>query len=131
MCIRDRLNVDPTKVYQIKLNANGAEQSLELQNGIWNVGGIAKDSTSIADWIKKVAAFKGSDFLEDASLYSTANPIKSINIKGQKSAQVNLYQNPGEGKPFVIQSSQNEGAYFRSDSAGLYQGLFEELDAIF
>ena len=125
------LNIDPVKIYQISYNANGAEQTLDLQNGNWNVGGVAKDSTTVVNWISKVAAFKGSEFQDDVSALASASPIKSINIKGQKTAQVRLYQNPGEGKPFIIHSSQNDGAYFLSDSTALFQGMFEELEAIF
>lgn len=123
--------IDPIQVNQINLNENENSYTLKLEDGEWKNETVTKDSTEVAAWIEKITKLKGAEFQNDINQLENATPIKTINLKGQNSAAINLYLNPAEGKPFVIHSSLNQTAYFQSDSTGIYKTLFVDLKDFF
>ncbi len=124
------VDLDPSQIKGIEYSNGTAVQDLAFQAGKWIKNGVEMDSTKVANWVAKISNFKGTQFLKDTELLSSAKPIKSITIKGIENTSVDLFLNPGEGKKFVIKSSSNNSAYFQSDSTGIYKSIFEDLESV-
>lgn len=128
---KELLTINKDQLKSISLKGLNGQNQLLLTEGNWNSSGTVKDSTDVADWIKGIYNLKGAEFHEDPSSIIANPPIYQLDLLGEEQVAVKIYKNSKEGKPFVVNSSQNTDSYFLSDSTGIYKKLCEDLKVIF
>lgn len=94
-------------------------------------GTIPLDSTKMASWINEMSFATGSEFIDNFD--KTSQPLHVLEIMANNQtapAAIIAYDNSSGEKPFVIHSSENEQAYFASDSSGVYSKFFKTVEEL-
>ena len=88
----------------------------------WVIDGAAADSTEMVSYLRTVSNLSNSNFIDD---YTTEgqNSLCQLTINGENIEEVTIHcYRRDDG--FVLTSSQRDGAYFSSDSTGLFSRIF-------
>ena len=88
------------------------------------------DSAKMVTWINGLTFASGSEFLDG---YSPGAPLHSMQILANNQATpvtITAYPNTNEEKPFVLHSTENNVAYFASDSTGVYSKFFKPVEEL-
>lgn len=118
----------------IGVQSNLMTNALHFLNDQWlDSEGAVLDSTKVATYISSLVNRQSNDI--DLEFNPTmATPLVSINlsdVNNSLQAAIKIYQELGTDKPFVYHSSLNPDIYFRSDSTGLFKGMWLDLVEIF
>lgn len=100
-------------------------------DGQWQINGNPLDSAKVASYLNGIRTISGTDFADDFDEIQADNyRYKTLTIKGNNILDplvVQAFQDTTKEKPFIIRSSQNQEAYFASDSTGVVQQLFKNV----
>ncbi|MCP3933145.1 MAG: DUF4340 domain-containing protein [Bacteroidetes bacterium] len=104
--------------------------------GQWSQEGqMALDSSKVENFLNALKNMQGTDFADDFDEVQSANLIyRILTLKGNNILEpitVSCYKDISREKPFVVNSSQNPDAYFESDSSGVYDRLFKNIQDFF
>ncbi len=118
------LTFDLNNIQTVEINADGQSQSLSKSiDGQWVKNQTAIDSTTASRYLTTLSNLNGREF-NDIFNPSTAQKIKTLSI-GQ--GTVEAYQDT-DGR-FILKSNENP-AYFKSDSTGIFKQVFLDFDAL-
>ena len=128
---RDRqlLNVSQGAIKGLQLTDVSGSNLLSMTSpGNWTLNGTgALDSTSMASYLSGLTNVSGNNFNDAFSPGS--NPLKSLEITSDNTiGSIKLDCFKGEDG-FIIKSSTNP-AFFSSDSSGIYQKIFGDLESV-
>ncbi len=119
------LEFEPADITTIEL----AGQSFSKTNGKWaSLEGVPLDSTKVADYLNGLKSLKCSDFADNFD--SNNSPVtnsQTLLLKGNNLIEpinITSFVTDDPTSPFVIHSSLNKDAYFKSDSAGIVSKIF-------
>ncbi len=95
---------------------------------------IPLDSALMYNLLNNIQNVSGSEFIDDFDPVQSQNLLqKSLTVNANNLIEpivIHCYADTSREKPFVIHSSQNEEAYFASDSTGVYTRLFERVNEV-
>ena len=110
-------------------NAN-QKQVITKEEGIWHYAGMeAVDSTTFANYLSSLVNAQGNEFSELKTTQGLSM-IEKITLTGNNmiaATEITAYATPDTLKPFLIASTDNPEAIFKSDSSGLYKRIFLDL----
>ena len=115
------LNFDSKKVNSFDLNEN----NFSKQENKWLENNEPADSLKVENYLKKIARINGNQFDNNFSPNGkqAVNTLK-INISDENPIELKAYVNT-TNNGFILNSSLNPNAYFKSDSSGIYKQIFE------
>lgn len=108
--------------------------TLALNNGEWWLGNSrALDSTSVDSYLNGLRNLTGDQFADDFDeMRIPALPARSLTLTGKNIDTplmiTSYYDSTRAERSFVLRSSQDPDTFFASDSTGLYNRIFQELD---
>jgi hypothetical protein len=106
------LKNDYNKWLQLKFNypADSSFQLTKSSNG-WLVNGVKADSSKTINYLRRIANFSNSNFVDDASIDQNTAPTYSIQISTSDLSftEIKAYIDTSS---YVIHSTQNPEAYF-------------------
>ena len=115
----------------IEWTGNGSsKQAISKEDGVWNYAGMeAVDSAKFKTYLTGLVNAQGNEF---SDLKSTAglSLIEKVTLTGNNMTEptvISAYAAQDTLKPFLIASSANPDAVFKSDSNGLYKKIFLDL----
>lgn len=97
----------------------------------WVANGTPVDSTKVDNYLNTLRNISGTEFADDFNVANKNNFLhKKLTLKGDNmpAIEVMAYYDASREKPFVLNSSHNPEAYFASDSTGVYQRVFKNLE---
>ena len=106
------------------------KEVITKEQGLWHYAGMeAVDSTKFSSYVDGLVNAQGNEF---SDLKNTAglNFIEKITLTGNnmtEPTEISAFSVPDTLKPFLIASSANPEAIFKSDSNGLYKRIFLDL----
>ncbi len=121
------------EINAINIKSESLSNSIIKSGNNWTDDkGSVLDSARVANYINSIPTRQSSDIeLEfDVSSASQLGAIQFSDVNNNEKAVLSIYQDEGE-KPFVYHSTLNPELYFRSDSTGLYKGLWLDLIELF
>ena len=126
---KDLLKTQKEDINQINITSNslGNLQIQKSANGWVLDGSNPLDSTAVATWINGMSFASGAEFVDG---FSPTSPIHTMQVLANNQAvpvTITAFPGDSEEKPFVIHSSENNVAYFASDSSGVYDKFFGQL----
>ena len=122
------------EITELSLNYGPNSELTPLQliknNGQWLLNNeIPLDSTKVENYINGFKNVLGSTFADDFDEVQSKQFLeKSLTVNGNnilEQVQVQCFVDTTRIEPFVLKSNQNN-AYFNSDSAGVYNKLFKD-----
>jgi hypothetical protein len=114
----------------VEWTGHSPKQVILKEDGIWNYAGMeAVDSTKFNSYLTGLVNAQGSEFSE---LKSTAGltMLEKITLTGNNMVEptvISAFATQDTLKPFLIASTVNPDAVFKSDSNGLYKKIFLDL----
>jgi len=115
----------------LEWTGNGtSKQSISKEDGVWNYAGMeAVDSTKFKNYLTGLVSAQGNEF---SDLKSTAglSLLEKVTLTGNNMTEptvISAFAAQDTLKPFLIASSANPDAVFKSDSNGLYKKIFLDL----
>ncbi len=111
-------------------DSHGQKEVISREDGAWHYAGMeAVDSTRFTDYLATLTEAQGSEFSERPS--TDGLPwLEKITLRGNnlvEPAVITAYASQDTASPFLIYSSMNPQAIFKSDSSGLYKRIFSDL----
>lgn len=123
---RDRtfIKIPQDSITQLAFNYPGDSSftASKTANAHWVIDGTEVDSTKMVSYLRTISNLSNSNFVDDFAA-SGQEPLCQLAINGDniQEVSINCYRrNDG----FVLSSSQREGAYFSSDSTGIFSRVF-------
>jgi hypothetical protein len=111
-------------------DAHQAKQAIQKDNGAWYYAGMeAVDSAAFQTYLTNLVGAQGSEFSELKSTSGLAL-LEQVKISGNNMTEptvISAFTAQDTLKPFLIASSANPDAVFKSDSNGLYKKIFLDL----
>ncbi len=114
-----------TDVERLTLTSDNDELSIEKSiSGQWiDQAAMPLDSAKTANYVNTLMLTSGTEFDDDfnSDAFSPAEKLEILLNNGQ-TVTFSVYEDEtGLQKPFILHSSDNKDAWFRSDSAGIYK----------
>jgi hypothetical protein len=112
------------------IGSNQSKQAISKEDGAWYYAGMeAVDSAKFNAYLNSLVSAQGNEFSE---LKSTAglSTLEKLTLTGNNMTGptvITAYASQDSLKPFLIASSVNPDAVFKSDSSGLYKRIFLDL----
>lgn len=109
---------------------NQQKQAISKEDGAWYYAGMeAVDSSKFSTYLNSLVGAQGNEFSE---LKSTAglSSVEKLTLTGNNMTEptvITAYASQDTLKPFLITSSVNPDAVFKSDSNGIYKRIFLDL----
>lgn len=107
-----------------------SKQAISKEDGMWHYGGMeAVDSTAFKNYLTGLANAQGSEF-SDVKSTAGLSLLEKVTLTGNNMPEptvISAYAAQDTLKPFLIASSANPDAVFKSDSNGLYKKIFLDL----
>jgi hypothetical protein len=106
------------------------KQAIQKEDGVWNYAGMeAVDSTKFKTYLAGLVSAQGNEF---SDLKSTAglSLLEKVTLTGNNMTEptvISAFAAQDTLKPFLITSSVNPDAIFKSDANGLYKKIFLDL----
>ena len=129
---RDRglLQLTPADITYFSFSSpDGTAININKTNGQWFYETTPLDSTKVANYLSNISNTSGNEFADDFDeLQSTHLLNNTLTISGNNITSpiiIKSYATDNEELPYVIQSSQNTDALFRSKLDGVYEKLFK------
>lgn len=115
------IDIPSAEISSIQLESERGTQQFRKENYWINQDGTVQDSAAMVGFVNRLARVNGSSFYDNQ--LSTSAPIKQMTVTGStgQSTVVSCYSSD-DG--FIIHSSQNPNAYFKSDSTGIFKTMF-------
>jgi len=110
--------------------ANQPKQAIQKDNGAWYYAGMeAVDSTKFKTYLTGLVNAQGAEFseLKNTNGLSLLEQVKLNGNNMTEPTVISAYAAQDTLKPFLIASSANPDAVFKSDSNGLYKKIFLDL----
>jgi hypothetical protein len=128
------LELSKEDIRELTLSRAGQENvGYQKIEDIWYYAGMEKvDSASMAQYLNGLASVFGSEFADDFQP-SGLKPEQSLMITGNNMLEpviVDCYRTLDAEKPFVLHNKQNQDSWFSSDSTGVFDRIFGEIDQI-
>lgn len=125
------LDVKPEDVTKLEwTNASGKKQVLQKDNGAWYYAGMeALDSTKFNGYLSSLIGAQGTAF-SDLTSTDGLTLAESLTIYGNNMPAptiISAFSQTDTLSPFLIHSTFNPQAIFKSDSSGLYKRVFADL----
>ena len=125
------LSIKPEDVTKLEWsNAVGNKQVLQKEDGAWYYAGMeALDTTKFNAFLSALASAQGSSF-SDLTSTEGLTLAEKLTINGNNMPQatiISAYAQSDTLSPFLIHSTFNPMAVFKSDSVGLYKRIFADL----
>jgi hypothetical protein len=121
------IKVNSEDLNQIAMTGSSVNEVLTNDGTGWsNSADIPLDSTKVSQYVNALASSFGSEF-DDEFLAVNSEPDQTLEIFGDnmtESIRISCYETEDTLKPFILHSSINEQAFFRSDSSGVYKKIF-------
>jgi len=112
---------------------NGAVSFQRTPEG-WQSGGQMLDSMKVENYLNVLRNLKADAFADAFDPALAAQwPKEQLQLSGNNILQpfeLTVYRDTSAEQPFIVHSSYNPDAYFRSDSAGLYSKLFKPVEEL-
>ena len=92
--------------------------------------GTSIDNMEVENYLNALRNLSATEFADGPR---SQLPIKSLTLSGNNITRpfhVKVFRDTVADTPFVVHSSYRPDTYFSSDSKGLYDGLFGNLDAL-
>lgn len=126
----DLIAISSDNIKQLDVTINGKHWSLSHNNKKWS-GNTRIDSVKMDYYVKKISHLKARNFAQtnDPSLTSPLAELKISSTDDANPFTIKAYQNPEKSNEFIIKSNQND-AYFTSDSTGVFKTLFLDWDGV-
>ena len=128
------LKLDPqVAITEFLIEEKDTAYNFTQTNGQWLLNNeIPLDSTKVSSYLTGLSNLSGAGFADDFDDLQASNlQFKRLTAKGNNLLEpiiINCYRDSTREKPFILQSSYNEEAYFESDSVGVYQLIFKDLN---
>jgi hypothetical protein len=114
---------DPAEIETLLLISGEQEEVIRKKpDGEWYYGAIPIDSIYMRDYLTKLAHLSGKDFLDSFDTAQGFGVIQSLRLNDKLEIDCYLDENG-----FVLKSNEND-AFFSSDSTGLYEDVFIDLE---
>ncbi len=101
---------------------------LERDSSAWKLNGEPADSAQVARYLATISSVSGHTFVDDFDPNTAGAPVHVLRIEQTEDTLspvvVQCWYDTTRTQPFILHSSQNEHAFFASDSSGLFQRLF-------
>lgn len=104
-----------------------ADSSYHLmkKNGSWMIAGLMVDSIKVKTYIDNIRNKISSNFVDDIDKNQLTNPIFSLSIEGDNTAQINLNAYIADStNQYYVTSSLNPDAVFSGAKASLAKDIF-------
>jgi len=109
---------------------NQPKQVITKEDGLWHYAGMeAVDSAQFNTYLTGLVSAQGSEF-SDLSSTMGLTLLEKVTLTGNNMIDptvITAFAAQDTLKPFLISSSVNPGAVFKSDSNGLYKKIFLDL----
>jgi len=109
---------------------NQQKQAISKEDGAWYYAGMeAVDSTKFDSYLNSLVSAQGNEFSELKSPAGLTS-LEKLTLTGNNMTEptvITAYASQDTLKPFLITSSVNPDAVFKSDSNGLYKQIFLDL----
>lgn len=114
-------------------SVDGAVKTFSKLNNVWiNNDSIVIDSIEISHYLSGIQHIMGSNFVDDIEPTTYSMPkYKTLVVTSNNKPQpvtITCYRDEARILPYIIQSSQNEEAYFGSKESDLFQKIFGALE---
>lgn len=111
-------------------NSNQSKHAIQKDNGAWYYAGMeAVDSSSFISYLNNLTNAQGTAFSERKSTVGLTL-LEQLKLNGNNMTEptiISAFAVEDTLKPFLIVSSANPDAIFKSDSSGLYKKIFLDL----
>ncbi len=119
---------DPKDLKSIRLTNGDQAVTLTPQDGNWVASGLTTDSSKITAYINALSRLRGQKLVDPGATWKAPAPAAQLQLSlGDKTIDIMAYPDTTVAKAFILHSSDNEKAYFDSDSSGLYKRVFGDL----
>lgn len=121
--LRKLWDFDPAEISSLHLTSGDQEEEIQKdRSGKWQYGTLPIDSFQMLDYLKKLSQLSASRFHDNFDIDQGFGVIQSLGL--DEDLKLDCYL---DEKGFVLKSSQND-SYILSDSSGLYQDVFIDLE---
>ena len=100
----------------------------------WLQGATTLDSLEVEKYLRNLHQVSGEAFADDFDEVQGAKLLFEVltipNNQTDEPFVISCYRDTTRQLPFIIHSSQNRDAYFASDSMGIYQRIFKNLQTL-
>ena len=125
--------ISRTDIKKVAISNDNNSNSIGFKNGQWvDENENILDSSKVESYISNLISQSGNE-IDDEFIPNVDMPVTSVNLMstdGANLAELKVFEDKKDDKPFVFISTLNKESKLRSDSSGLYQGIigrFEEL----
>ena len=128
---KNLVSFNPDNLTEIKYFHDNTTDELTKQGKDWTHGNIVVDSTKIAGFLTSLSNIKGSKFVNLNNNWHRPESYDSLVLYMQdKDISIVAYPDSTISSGFIIHGSENEGAFFDSDSTGLFKRIFSKFEDI-
>lgn len=120
---KNLVTVNSNDIAEINIQSELGNRSAKKENYWVDQSGTVLDSTTMANYVNKLARVSGTSFYDNSDLPATPIKEMQLTLQNGEATTIKCYA-ASEG--FVIHSSQNPESYFSSDSTGVFKTLFLE-----
>ncbi|MEL6926337.1 MAG: DUF4340 domain-containing protein, partial [Bacteroidota bacterium] len=130
---RDRslLSFTPADITYLSYTSGDTVINMNRTSGQWYYETTQLDSTRVANFLSNIASTSGTEFADGFDeLRNVDRKHKTLTLQGNNMSEpivITSYVTEDETAPYVIKSSQNVDALFRSPADGIYDRLFKSL----